>query len=391
MVRAAEHMPAHVTLALSLVMALAAYGSLVGTRALAQPPAGETGPISGAEGPPVPEKAKPATGWAALPIVTYAPETEIALGGFASYFFRLGEVTAASRPSSVSVVALYTLRNQLITELMPELYWNGDRSHLWTKFDYRRYPNQLWAIGSNAPDDSEEPYTEDRFRWQLKAGQSIRGPLFIYGHLRLIEMGLEDEVPGGLLATDGIAGSDGGLSFEVGPGFAWDSRDHALAPHRGALYDFRLLTSQRGLGSDYEFTTMMLDLRQYWPVLPRHTVAAQLVFMLQDGNAPFYLIPQLGGDSLLRGYFDGRFRDKTLVAAQVEYRLPLIWRFGAVAFGGIGNVSRTLRDLGDSWPKWSVGFGLRYLLNSDEQLNLRADFGFGRDTFGVYVTAGESY
>ncbi len=382
-------MPAPVTLALSL--ALAAFGSLCCARALAQTPTSETSPVGGSAGPPVPEKAKPATGWAALPIVTYAPETEVALGGFGSYFFRLGEVTATSRPSSVTVVALYTLRNQLITELMPELYWNGDRTHLWTKFDYRRYPNRLWAIGSNAPDDSEEPYTEDRFRWQAKLGQSIRGPLFIYGHLRLIQMGVADERPGGLLATDAIVGADGGLTFEIGPGFAWDSRDHALTPHKGALYDFRLLTSQRGVGSDYEFTTLQLDLRQYWPVLPRHTVAANLIFALQDGDAPFYLIPALGGQSLLRGYLEGRFRDKTLLAAQVEYRLPLVWRFGAVAFGGIGNVSSTLRDLGDSWPKWSLGFGLRYLLNSDEQLNLRADFGFGRDTFGIYVTAGEGY
>jgi Omp85 superfamily domain len=380
-------MPALVTLALALAVAAALCVAPARARAQTEPP-----PATAAKAAVAAEEPeKPDSGWAGLPIVTYAPETELALGAFGSHFFRIGESTASSRPSSVSAVVLYTFRNQLITELIPELYWNSDHTHLWTKFDYRRYPNRLWAIGPNSPNDSEEPYTENRWRWQARMGQMLKRPLFLYGHVRLIQMTLEDEEPGGLLATDQVPGAAGGLTFEFGPGFAWDTRDHALVPHRGAYYDFRLLTSQPALGSAYEYTTLTLDLRQYLPVMPGHTVAGNFYIALQDGQAPFYLIPQLGGSERLRGYLEGRFRDNTLMLAQVEYRLPLIWRFGGVVFAGVGNVARTFREFGNSVPKWSLGGGLRFLLNADEKLNLRADFGFGRDTFGFYINAGEVY
>jgi outer membrane protein assembly factor BamA len=136
---------------------------------------------------------------------------------------------------------------------------------------------------------------------------------------------------------------------------------------------------------------MVFDLRQYFPIRPEHTFAANVYMAVQDGEAPFYQLPQLGGAELLRGYFEGRYRDKTLMLAQAEYRFPIVWRFGGAAFGGVGNVSPTFREFGSTFPKWSVGAGLRLMLNRDEQLNLRADLGLGRDTQGFYVGIGEVF
>jgi outer membrane protein assembly factor BamA len=177
----------------------------------------------------------------------------------------------------------------------------------------------------------------------------------------------------------------------VGPGLAWDSRDHSLAPHRGAFYDIVLMSSQPSLGSTYEFTTMVFDLRQYFPIRPGHTFAGNVYIAVQDGQAPFYQLPQLGGDELLRGYFEGRYRDKTLMLAQAEYRFPILWRIGGTAFGGLGNVSPTFREFGETAPKWSVGAGLRLMLNRDERLNLRADLGIARGAQGFYVGIGEVF
>lgn len=353
----------------------------------AEPPTPDNDPLPP---PPMPKK-RPRTGWAGLPIITYSPETELGVGLFGSHFFRTGPSLERSRPSSISVVGLYTWRNQLITELIPELYWNADRSHLWSRVDYRRYPNRLWAVGPNAPDRSEEKYSEDRLRWQGRIGQAIRGSLFLYGHFELLHMDLDDREPGGLLDRGAVPGAQGGFTMAVGPGLAWDSRDHALAPHTGAFYDVVLMSSQPALGSTYEFTTMVFDLRQYFPIRPGHTLAGNVYIAVQDGQAPFYLLPQLGGAELLRGYFEGRYRDKTLLLAQGEYRFPLVWRIGGTAFGGLGNVSPTFREIGSSAPKWSVGAGVRLMINSDEQLNLRADVGVGRETHGFYFGIGEVF
>lgn len=360
----------------------------------AQSPGQEIGPpaVTGPKPPPPPVPAeKPRRGWAGLPIVTYSPETELGLGAFGTHFFRVDDAPGNERPSSLSVVGLYTLRSQLIVELIPELYWNADRTHLWSRFDVRRYPNKLWEIGGRAPEASEESYSEQRWRWQGRIGQSIAGPLFLYGHLEMIHMDIFDFEPGGLIARRAVPGAAGGFTLALGAGLAWDTRDHLLSPHEGAFYDVVLTSSQPAFGSEYEFTTMVFDLRRYVPIAAEHTLAGNLYVAIQDGEAPFYQLPQLGGADLLRGYFEGRFRDKTLALVQAEYRFPLFWRFGGVAFAGVGGVGRTFGELDASAPKWSVGTGLRVMLNRDERLNLRADVGFGRDAFGFYVNVGEVF
>jgi hypothetical protein len=334
---------------------------------------------------------KPRSGWAGLPIVTYAPETRLGLGAFGAHFFRIGDGTARTRPSSLALVGLYTLRSQLIAELIPELYWDSDHAHIWSKLDYRIYPNQLWAIGPNAPDSSKETYTENRVRWQGRIGHTLRGPLFLYGHFDLMQMELSHAEEGGLLARGALPGARGGRTMILGAALTWDTRDHALVPHGGAYYDLLLASAQPAFGSKYRFTTLTCDLRNYFPVTRTHTLVTNLVLTIQDGDAPFYQLPKLGGSQLLRGYFDGRYRDNTLALVQAEYRLPLFWRFGAVVFGGLGAVSHTLVELRPDRPEWSVGTGLRILLNRDEQLNLRTDLGVGRNTYGVYVSAGEVF
>jgi hypothetical protein len=44
-----------------------------------------------------------------------------------------------------------------------------------------------------------------------------------------------------------------------------------------------------------------------------------------------------------------------------------------------------------SEAKPSGGFGVRYLYNADEGINIRLDFGFAEDSSGFYITAGEAF
>jgi len=337
------------------------------------------------------QEQKPRSGWAALPVGSYTPETELGLGLFAAHFFRLGDAGAETRPSSISAVGLYTMRSQIIVELIPELYWNDMRWHVRTRLDYRRYPNSMWAVGNRAPDSSKESYTEDRWRWQATVDHAIAGPLRVEMKLELVSMHLTDERAGGLLATSAVHGAQGGRTVGVGPGLLWDSRDHLLQPRRGELYEVALMGYGAPLGSEYTVGELLTDLRKYISLADGHVLALQLYSQLQVGTAPFYDLPQLGGQNLLRGYFEGRFRDKALLALQAEYRLPLFWRFSGVVHAAMGQVADKLLALWSQQPKWSAGPGLRISLNTDERLNLRADLGLCEEGFGLYVGIGEAY
>ena len=93
----------------------------------------------------------------------------------------------------------------------------------------------------------------------------------------------------------------------------------------------------------------------------------------------------------MRGYYEGRYRDKNMIVFQMEHRMPVWWRFGMVGFLGFGDVSDTIRNFALKEFKHSIGFGIRYLLNPEEKLNIRLDYAFGKDTSGFYITWFEAF
>lgn len=93
----------------------------------------------------------------------------------------------------------------------------------------------------------------------------------------------------------------------------------------------------------------------------------------------------------MRGYYKGRYRDRSLLALQAEFRFPVWKRFSAVVFGGFGQVANGLGRLQFDGFKYSVGLGLRFLVVPKEGTNLRVDQAFGRGSSGFYFNANEAF
>ena len=77
------------------------------------------------------------------------------------------------------------------------------------------------------------------------------------------------------------------------------------------------------------------------------------------GHVPFQLMPSLGGQNLLRGYFAGRFRDHKAIAAQSELRFRVWRRMGGVLFASLGQVAANRQQLAVDRLHYAYGFGLR--------------------------------
>ncbi len=114
----------------------------------------------------------------------------------------------------------------------------------------------------------------------------------------------------------------------------------------------------------------------YYQSLWRGAMAALDIYgETTSSNTPWLLLPQMGGDSRMRGYYVGRFRGDNLVSAQVELRQH-IWRgIGVVAWGGAGVVYNRGERFAWSRVLPTYGAGLRYRY---EQLTIRFDVAFGR-------------
>jgi hypothetical protein len=97
---------------------------------------------------------------------------------------------------------------------------------------------------------------------------------------------------------------------------------------------------------------------------------------------------------LMRGYYVGRYRDKNLIAGQVEYRiLPFSFskRLGASAFLAAGQVFGD--DHTFQWNQFlpTGGVGLRFLLFPEKDIYTRLDIAFTEEGHGFYVFIGEAF
>ena len=73
------------------------------------------------------------------------------------------------------------------------------------------------------------------------------------------------------------------------------------------------------LGNDYAFSSTELTTSYYRRVWKGGILAGQFHTLLTYGN-PLGLMATLGSSYSMRGYYDGRYRDKNVVDMQVELR-----------------------------------------------------------------------
>jgi outer membrane protein assembly factor BamA len=324
----------------------------------------------------------------ALPVIFYTPETKLALGAGGGYYFR---THVSSKPSRLDGFLMYTLRKQFRITLAPDVYFKNNVYRLQSSLGFSYFPDKFFGIGPDTTKDMEEDYVSRLYLFQLTFQRKLplhlnAGLKFELGRSSLVEM--EDN---GLLSSGEIPGSKGGIVSGLGLYLNWDTRDNIYFPSSGSYHQSYVLFFRRAFGSDYHFTTYVLDLRKYFTFLASHVLAIQGYFSFISGDPPFQMMSLMGGQNNMRGYWTGRFRDKNLITVQAEYRIPLVKRIGVVGFAGLGNVAERLSHFGQSDLKYSLGFGLRYAFNPKEKLNIRLDFGFTKEGSGFYVTATEAF
>ena len=179
-------------------------------------------------------------------------------------------------------------------------------------------------------------------------------------------------------------------SFLFG-GWIWDGRDNSFYPSRGDLHKFKFIVYTSATGSDYTYWTFEHDDRRYIPLADNKVLAIQAYITMAVGDAPFDQLPALGGQHRLRGYFEGRYRDHAYFMSQVEYRQVLSRRWGFVVFGAIGDVAPDITKFHGSSFKFAGGAGIRFSFDQEEKVNIRIDYGRGKDTSGVYFGLEEAF
>ncbi len=331
----------------------------------------------------------------AYPYVYYTPETQLAFGVGGIMTFYAGE-DSVLRPSSTSLSGYYTSNGQWKIGLIPKIYYSRNERYVSVPASFGHYESKFWGVGNDTPDIPETPYLESvvdveaEVQWPpLLPIFDRSGAIYHFAQNRVL-----DPMGNPNLQDSSTVGADGGILSGVGVTLVTDSRNETFYPTRGAFHSISAIYYPTLLGSDYEFTQLTLDFREYLPAWGEWgALAFQLYGEFSIGSAPFYKLPALGGSSRMRGYFYGRYRDKAYVMIQAEYRRHLWWKFGGVFFFGGGQVGPHVSAYRMDSFHASYGIGLRYLFNADEHVNIRVDLGFGKNdsTTGVYFGVEEAF
>lgn len=341
------------------------------------------------------EEAKPARGSGSglflVPVLYYTPETRVAGGLTGLYYFRTADSNRFSRPSNLRTALIYTQNKQVSTELYYTLYLKNERYQVNGMFKYADFPAFFYGIGNDTPKEMKEAYTTSSFKFQLKFQFRLRPGWFAGLNYEMQHIRVTDVVPGRLLDGGAIPGTAGGLVSGLGFSFNYDTRDNVFSTQRGALAELQAQFFTGMLGSRYDFSRCSLELRRYYPLFRGHSIAVQYYLVMTGGTVPFTSLAQIGGQNLLRGFYLGRFRDKNLMSAQLEYRFPVIGPVGLVAFGGLGQVAPHLSDFHVGGFKAAFGCGIRYAFKPQEGLKVRLDMGVAEGKPAFYITINEAF
>lgn len=328
-----------------------------------------------------------------FPVISRSVETDWSFGIATSATFHLAKNDTVTRTSNAQGLVLYSLKKQLVAAINGTEYFKKERYILNEQLSYSNFPDKFWGIGNQTQDSSQEAYTFRQayayFHLMRHLGNRCYAGL-IYEMQDVMEVKYEEN---GLFDKQKVAGRTPYLISGTGLSFTYDTRTAAFSPDAGTFAQLSCTRFGSITGSDYDYTNVVLDYRKFYRVYKNQVLALQGYFFGNIGNeVPIRSLAGFGGNNSMRGFYDGRYRDKNQLVVQGEYRLPVYGKWGLVLFGSSGDVGSTFNDFSLRGLKYSYGGGIRFAISKSEKLNLRLDYGMGTgNNHGLYFELGEAF
>lgn len=305
----------------------------------------------------------------------YSTDTKLGLGLVAAGLYRTDRNDTILPPSNmslfgdVSTVGFYMLGVRGL-HIFPH-----DKYRLDYTLYFYSFPCKYWGIGyANGNNDANET---EMNRWQAQAKASFMfrvapstyiGPMLTFDFIE----GKDIKNPELLEGMDRITRNTG-----VGLTFVYDSRDVTTNPKRGFYVNLSQCFRPKFMGNDYAFSTTDLRFNTYRRVWKGGIIATDLRSQLNFGNPSWGMMALLGNSYSMRGYYEGRYRDKHKIEAQVELRQHVWKRNSVVAWVGAGTVFNKFSSMRMGHVLPNFGIGYRWEFKKD--VNVRLDYGFGKN------------
>ncbi len=305
--------------------------------------------------------------------------------------------SSQSRLNEVIVFPFYTLKKQYGLSTRHVICTQGEKWFFIGRNRFQHFPLLYYGAGRHSDPEGVNVITGDYLIAQNRFLKRIRPNTFAGLQSNIQWLSNVEMTPAGpgQMMMPLPTGGEGNLTTGVGAVCMYDDRLNILNVRHGNYAEVGFTRFSPILGSDFNFSTLVWDARLYRTGVKSNQVIALHTFaQLTNGVAPFNQLAAVGGESILRGYYLGRFRDKQYMAFQMEYRwLPFSFskRIGGTAFLGTGLIGNKPRELLRNAPLIAGGAGLRVLLFPEKDIYARLDIGLTPEGRGFYLYLGESF
>jgi AAA family ATP:ADP antiporter len=239
----------------------------------------------------------------------------------------------------------------------------------------------FYGIGMNTPD-----VERTGFAYRTTAA----------GAVARVDVAPNTTVGGGFDVMDVSARRDRELAPEITPTYGrssifaeLDTRTSPAYSRRGTLARIELSDYRQINEGDLSFRRVDVNLQQFVPLMRENWVLALRALASTtstdgDNQVPYFLMPDLGGSSTLRGYSTWRFRDRNRLLLTGEWR----WTAGPFVdmalFVDAGTVAARAQDL--NWRDMKESYGVGLTLHTFTSTVTRLELARTRDGMSVGVS-----
>lgn len=335
--------------------------------------------------------AKKGIDWGVMPGPFYTPELGLGIGTAVVGMYRPDPNDTVSQNSTLTLSGYFSSTGAFGVTLQNYSFFAEDDWRFFLNGALSNTPTYFWGQGFTAGDNDsqKQQYTAQVLDLRPTLYRRL-APNVYFGvgwTLNAQHAGeIDDNDPPNIQQTaDGASILSSGGSVEL----SWDDRDFVPNPRRGQYASVRYTRFTPQTGSDTRFDQYQLHYSRYHSLDDNNVLAWELDGAFTQGDVPWSMMPLLGSNQRMRGYYEGRYRDKNVVSGQLEYRRKLDWRHGVVAWLGAGTMGPSFHALDDG--RWLPSAGIGYRFEFKPRVNVRLDYGIGKGSNGFYFQVGEAF
>lgn len=353
--------------------------------------------------------------WSIAPGPSYSSDVGFGLGFLLAGIYRIDRTDSITAPSNISIYGNFTTKKFVLLRFSGDNVFAQNDRRLSYSGAFVYFPGAFYGVGYRAGREGyAQSLTTTMGIFRVSWCSAVAGRFFLgasggidYSGASYTDSGMVDymneikngekPIPNGELGELFELWQEGrydpmlqdpfsnyirdtgdkpnAFNTNIGLFAQYDTRDITYNATRGIFVKAEAKWYPKFLGNTgRNFGRFTLTFDAYQRLWKGAVLAYDLYADCTAGNPSWHMYAKMGGMERMRGYYEGRYRDKRLVETQLELRQKIYRRHGMVGWFGLGQVWGTEHF---RWHNTLYTFGVGYRFEFKKGMNIRLDYGWG--------------